>query len=250
MRESGFILAILLLLAAPARAGEDKPEDFLPKEILRACPPPQKIAPAIRGCTTNFVAVEWAKSCSKALDQLSRNANSRLQKSFAAHASAAVDSQSGNFGNASADLALTSLSLEQLIAAGKLFLAHQKVYQSLVAYPDGENKQLIQSLGLTKIYSAFGCVKSCVDAVGAEIAATEKKLVELRKGSVAAASLRSTTDRRDDTLAGSLAPVRRPAASGAPADTPQAKKQAPGGNTITGVDRALENKKKAEEAIR
>ena len=246
---NGWIAAALLVSATEAQAEQGKPESYLPKEILQACPAPQKIAPNIRGCTTNFVAVEWAKSCSLALDKLTTHANSLLQKNFAAEAAKAQTGQSANFGNTSADLALARLSLEQLITAGKMFMANQKAYQSMVAYPGGENKNLIHSLGMTHVYTAFRCVKSAVDAVGAEIAATERKLVELQKGNAAAAKLWNTSERRDESLSGSLNPVRKPAATGAPANIPAAKKQAPGGNTITGVDKALEEKRKAEQLL-
>lgn len=246
------LAAALLALAATAQAEQASPEQFLPKEIAQACPSPGKIAPYIRGCTSNFVAVDWARSCSLALDKLTRHANAQLQKGFATEAQKAVGSQSGNFGNTSADLALARLSFDQLIAAGKLFQANQKMYQSLVAYPGGEDKRLIQALGLTQIYSGFKCVKSCTDAVAAEIAATERKIGELQKGNAAAASLWNASERRDASLNGSLTgqPIQRsPAATGAPANLPAAKKQAPGGNNITGVDKALENKRKEQQLL-
>lgn len=236
-----------------ALAEQRKPEQFLPPEVLKACPSPMLIAPYIKGCTTNFIAVEWAKSCSQALDKLSKNANAQLQRSFAEEASKSHGGQSGNLGNTSADLAQAKLSFDQLMAAGKMFLANQKVYQSLVAYPGGENKALIEAFGLTKIYTSFNCVKSSLDAVEAEIVATRKKISELETGGRAANALWKETDRRDESLNGTLnGSVARPAvAPGSPAQLPPVRGLAskPDANTVTGIDKALEDKRKAEKIL-
>lgn len=248
----GSRLILLALLSSQALAGE---EQFVPKEILQACPPPAKIAPYIRACTSNFVAVDWAKSCSLTLDKLTAHANNILQKGFGEEAQKAVGSQSGNFGNTSADLALAQLSFDQLIAAGKLIQANQKAYQNLIAYPGGEDKNIIQALGLTKLYSSFGCVKSCTDAVATEVANTQRKIGELEKGNAAATALWKTSNRRDQLLDGSLTgklPTQRAPASGAPANLPPSQfsgKQDPNANTITGLNKALEDKRKAEQLL-
>jgi|GEM_PF-6105240 len=253
---SRFLFAILLAQPASAFAEQANPEQFLPKEILQACPPPAKIAPYIRGCSSNFVAVDWAKSCSQALDKLTRHANAQLQKSFAVEAGKAEGGQAGNFGNTSVDLSLSKLSFEQLISAGKTFQANQKVYQSLVAYPGGENKNVIQALGLTKLYSGFKCVKSCVDAVGEEIAATRRKIGELEKGYAAASNLWKKSDSRDKALSGTLNvagpnSAQRAAAPGAPVPVVRKVSGKPDGNenTVTGIDKALEDKRKAEKIL-